>query len=328
MRLLAINRTNDALFKNIFGVEERKHITLDLINSFFEYEGTETLADFNFMDRELDPEREDGKRSLLDIAGFTSTGTRVNLELQVAPDWFMGKRTMFYWSILYRWLSRGDNYSNLKRTVMLNILDFNFFPLEKCPDYHNCFGIYNSKNHYQLTKDLELHFIELPKLRLDLAKDRNLTAAEIEKMQRLEKWARYFSRHTKLEDLEAIAMGVPAMQEAIKAENYFHDFGEWWRYEQAELATKNRASEIETATMIGLERGRAEGIAEGRVEGIAEGRAEGIAEGREEMQVDSALTLLKIGINVEIISESSRLSVARIEELAKEHGYTVNYDKY
>ena len=115
-------------------------------------------------------------------------------------------------------------------------------------------------------------------------------------------------------------MGVPRVQEATGAENYFHDFGEWWRYEQAELATKNRASEIETATMIGVERGRAEGI--------AEGRAEGIAEGREEMQVDSALTLLKIGINVEIISESSRLSVARIEELAKEHGYTVNYDKY
>ena len=95
-------------------------------------------------------------------------------------------------------------------------------------------------------------------------------------------------------------MGVPRVQEAIQAENYFHDFGEWWRYEQAELATKNRASEIETAVQMG----------------------------REEMQVENAISFLRMGLNVHIISEGTKLSLDRVEELAREYGYTVNYDKY
>ena len=56
MRPLAINRTNDAVFKTIFANEKHKDITLSLINAVFEFEGTGQIQDITFLDRELDAE--------------------------------------------------------------------------------------------------------------------------------------------------------------------------------------------------------------------------------------------------------------------------------
>ena len=52
-----LNRMNDAFAKFIFANEARKLLTLDLVNSFFEFEGTAQITDFKFSDRELDPDR-------------------------------------------------------------------------------------------------------------------------------------------------------------------------------------------------------------------------------------------------------------------------------
>ncbi len=55
-----LNRMNDAFAKYIFANEARKILTLDFINSFFEFEGTAQITDFSFSDRELDPDRKRG----------------------------------------------------------------------------------------------------------------------------------------------------------------------------------------------------------------------------------------------------------------------------
>ena len=50
---------NDALFKSIF--KKNSDITLALINSVFEFQGTTLISDIEFIDRNLDAEEEDGK---------------------------------------------------------------------------------------------------------------------------------------------------------------------------------------------------------------------------------------------------------------------------
>ena len=64
-----LNRMNDAFAKFIFANNARKQLTLDLVNSFFEFEGTAQITDFTFSDRELDPERKLGKGVVLDVVG-------------------------------------------------------------------------------------------------------------------------------------------------------------------------------------------------------------------------------------------------------------------
>ena len=161
-----LNRMNDAFAKFIFANEARKLLTLDLVNSFFEFEGTAQITDFKFIDREQDPDRKWGKGVVLDVVGESSDGTLVNVEIQLQQFDDMDRRTLYYWAQLYtRRLLSGEDYDNLNRTVAINILDFRLFSDEIWPDYHSCFAVLNTRNaEHALTKDLEIHFVELPKL--------------------------------------------------------------------------------------------------------------------------------------------------------------------
>ena len=236
MEILGLNRMNDALFKNIFA--QNNDITLSLVNSVFEFQGTALITDIEFIDRNLDIEEEGGKESRLDLLGRASDGTVVNLEIQVAKQEYMGRRSLYYWSRLYNELKSGEEYTELKRTVTINILDFNLFEKKKYPSYHSCFGVYDLKTGNQLTMDCELHFLELPKWHLKKVKETN----------RLERWLSYFSKKTSLQELEEIAMLEPAIKKAFEAETVFtQDEINRRRYELREKNQRDRIAQINYA---------------------------------------------------------------------------------
>ena len=78
-----LNRLNDVLMKYVFAREDQKEVTLSLINAVFAAENYALLEDFQFLDRELDPENREDKEARLDILGRSSDGTSVNVEVQV-----------------------------------------------------------------------------------------------------------------------------------------------------------------------------------------------------------------------------------------------------
>ena len=208
-----LNRMNDAFAKFIFANEARKLLTLDLVNSFFEFEGTAQITDFKFIDREQDPDRKWGKGVVLDVVGESSDGTLVNVEIQLQQFDDMDRRTLYYWAQLYtRRLLSGEDYDNLNRTVAINILDFRLFSDEIWPDYHSCFAVLNTRNaEHALTKDLEIHFVELPKL----------AATKRENTRHLERWLRYLSPKTTMEERRRLAMEDANIHTAMEAEKEF-----------------------------------------------------------------------------------------------------------
>ena len=228
---------NDALFKNIFA--QNSDITLSLINSVFEFQGSTLILDIEFIDRNLDADEDDGKEARLDLLGRSSDGTVINLEIQVAKQGYMGRRSLYYWSRLYNELKSGEEYTELKRTVAINILDFNLFDRKKYPSYHSCFGVvYDIKTGNQLTSDCELHFLELPKWNLKTVKETN----------RLERWLSYFSKKTAVKELEEIAMLEPAIKKAFDAEKIFtQDEINRRRYELREKSQRDRIAQINYA---------------------------------------------------------------------------------
>lgn len=236
LQILNLNRMNDALFKNIFA--QNSDITLSLINSVFEFQGSALISNIEFIDRNLDAEEDDGKEARLDLLGRSSDGTVVNLEIQVAKQGYMGKRSLYYWSRLYNELKSGEEYTELKRTVAINILDFNLFDRKKYSSYHSCFGVYDIKTGNQLTSDCELHFLELPKWNLKTVKETN----------RLERWLSYFSKKTAVKELEEIAMLEPAIKKAFDAEKIFtQDEINRRRYELREKSQRDRIAQINYA---------------------------------------------------------------------------------
>ena len=202
---------NDALFKSIFA--KNSDITLSLINSVFEFQGSALIAEIEFIDRNLDAEEEDGKESRLDLLGRSPDGTVINLEIQVAKQKYMGRRSLYYWSRLYNDLKSGE-------------------------DYNSCFGLYDIKTGNHLTSDCEIHFLELPKWNLKSVKETN----------RLERWLSYFSNKTTVQELEEIAMIEPAIQKAFNAESIFtQDEINRRKYELREKNRRDRIAEMNYA---------------------------------------------------------------------------------
>ena len=246
-----LNRMNDVFAKYIFANEERKKLTLGLINSFFDFEGTAEIIDLAFKDREMDPDREEGKGAVLDVLGECSDGTLVNVEIQLEQFEEMGRRSLYYWAKLYqRRLLKGEDYETLFRTVTINILDYALFPDAKWKDYHSCFAVLNTKDlHHALTKDLEIHFVELPKWHYKKGA----------KMRRLERWLAYLSSKTTMEEREALAMVDEDIRTAMEAEKEFvQDYEYMSAYDRREKYLRDQRAHEKFV--------RNEGVAEGKVE--------------------------------------------------------------
>ena len=282
---------NDALFKSIFA--KNSDITLSLINSVFEFQGSALISDIEFIDRNLDAEEDDGKESRLDLLGRSPDGTVINLEIQVAKQKYMGRRSLYYWSRLYNDLKSGEDYTELKRTVAINILDFNLFDKKKYPAYHSCFGLYDIKTGNHLTTDCEIHFLELPKWNLKSVKETN----------RLERWMSYFSNKTTVQELEEIAMIEPAIQKAFNAESIFtQDEINRRKYELREKNRRDRIAEMNYA--------------------IEEAVEEALNEEREKYaqeEENRVVRLIKKGKSLDDILDFSSLPPERVQQLFTEN---------
>jgi predicted transposase/invertase (TIGR01784 family) len=141
---------------------------------------------------------------------------------------------------------------------------------------HSCFGIYDVKTGCQLTDKLEIHFLELPKYKNKSVKD----------MNRMEKWAAYFSPSTPDEELAEIAASEDAIQEAMEVEDMFtKDEVAKRSYEKAEKFRRDQAAQLKYAE----EEGRKEGEKIGEEKGI-----KAMIAAMKELNVDKATTIDKI----------------------------------
>ena len=171
---------------------------------------------------------------------------RDNIEMQVNALAAMGERSVYYWARNYADLKRGEEYDRLNRTVAINILGFNLFDVSKYPDMHSCFGIYDMTTGCQLTDKLEIHFLELLKFKEMNVKD----------MNRMEKWAAYFSPSTPDEELAEIAASEAAIKEAMEVEDVFtKDEMARRSYEKAEKFRRDQAAQLRYAEQKGEEKG-------------------------------------------------------------------------
>lgn len=241
------NPLNDVLFKFIFGKEERKQITIDFLNAVLNPSLGHTIQDLQFSNTEMSPEHDHDKLTRLDVACVLDSGEQVDVEVQVANKKDMARRTLYYWSQMYLMsLPAGKTYRNLKPCITINLVNFSFLPQE---EPHALYGIYNPTNKHQLTKDLAIHFLEIPKY----AKQEKKPITEMSKMER---WLAYFANQLDRKGKEELAMSEAAIQNAMEAARIFLNNTEERRlYINREMARMDRESQLEEAHKEGLEEG-------------------------------------------------------------------------
>lgn len=157
---------NDVVFKKLFGENHDKILLIQFLNSVLHAD----ISDLTIREEKLTIEKVEDKQGILDIKAELKNGERINIEVQLLNQHNMIHRTLFYWSKLYSEnFKKKGNYSDLKKTIVINILGFNL--LEEVP-FHSSYHLYEDKFKVLLTDLIEVHFIEFPKF-LSIEKDLN-----------------------------------------------------------------------------------------------------------------------------------------------------------
>lgn len=178
-------------------------------------------------------------------------------------------------------IKKGQEYSELKQCISINIINFNLFD---CSSYHSSFSLREDTRHDRLTDKCAIHFFELKKI--------NKSKPNTE--DRKELWMQLIDAESEEEfdmltntNIEPIKKAVVAIKE-MDADEEIRE-----KAFQRETALRDRASAIRFSREEGIK----EGLREGRKEGIAEGRIEMIRNLMETMGMDAKTAMITLKIN-------------------------------
>lgn len=250
----------DIIFKRLFADERNSDILHAFISDILDipYDSINKIA---IQNPELIPYGADEKFSRLDLK-LEVNDKLINVEMQINDDGYFRDRALYYWSRLFTSeLKEGENYSLLKQSISINIINFNMF---ECTDFHSAFVIMEENRHELLSDKCAIHLFELKKIN----KKPNPS-------NKKELWMQLINAESE-EELEMLSdTKVPAIEKAV---NVIIDMSNDSKIREEarirEKALHDKATALKTAT----DRGIAEGMKIGMKKGRAEGRAEGIAE--------------------------------------------------
>ncbi|MCI9260038.1 MULTISPECIES: Rpn family recombination-promoting nuclease/putative transposase [Romboutsia] len=264
----------DYIFKNIFGNENHPKILISFLNACIKPKSP--ITSVKIKNTELTKEYIEESFSRLDVLATTQDGEIVNIEMQRADEKNMVKRSLYYWSKIFSSSYQGKGrYSSLPRTICINVLDFNLLDEEH---FHNTYILKNKENNNLLTDTLELHFVEIPKMK------------EIDQNDMLSLWTAFLNdpNNEKLIELEA---KYEELHEAkVELARLSRDPKEAEKYRMRENAINERRNFfLETLD-------------------------KGLKEGEKKAKIKIALKL-KESLDINTISEMTDLSVSELEEI-------------
>ena len=231
---------------------------------------------------------------MLDILAKIDDKEYCNIELQIAMQENIIERILYYWARIYvRSMKKGNDYKSLKRTIQVLITNFEVKDLESL-EYHTKWEIIEEKGRKKiLTKDLEVHIIEMPKI---------YKLSKKEQKQELIKWIYFFENPENKK-------GWGYMQKEEEIEE-IKEAREKLRV-ISEDEKMQRIAELRQKAIWDERAGREYERKEGMKEGIKEGRAEG----KKEKSIEIAKKMKEKSLDIKLIEELTGLTKSEIEKL-------------
>ncbi|PIC64079.1 hypothetical protein CSV79_08455 [Sporosarcina sp. P13] len=153
----------DYAFKQLFGIERNKRITVVFLNAILKRTGRNRIKDISFTTTEAGGEHEEDKQSRLDLLVVTDAGEWINVEMQFTNKYDMVNRSIYYWADVYRKpMKHRMGYKELNPVIAINILNFGLF--DQTEKFHTTYHLYEDEERFKLTNIMEFHFIEMDKL--------------------------------------------------------------------------------------------------------------------------------------------------------------------
>ena len=288
----------DFVFKNIFGSEKHPNILISFLNATLKPKDLITAVEIKNTD--LNKGYIEDKFSRLDVKATTSNNEIINIEIQLKTPFSRGandilslplqenpllkneynmiKRSLYYWSKLYSdQLNEGEDYSVLRRTICINILNFKYLKTRK---FHSGYRLKEIYSNEELTDVAEIHFIEIPKLE-EGSDEKDMLVAWIE-----------FLKNPESEKVRSLEMSIDEIREAkdelIRMSN---DDTQRELYEMRAKTLKDKISALNEAERKGIQKG-------------AKNKA-----------IEIAKSMISIGLDKDTIAKSTGLDLSEVEKL-------------
>ena len=196
--------------------------------------------------------------------------SQMDLEIQLAPFPLWPERSIFYLSKMFTGeIHKGQDYEVLQKCIHVGILDFMLF--EEDDEFYSCFHLWEDHRRRMYSDKLEIHILELPKL-----KERDYPDTE------LLNWARFFNAEQK-EEFEMAAEASPYVKKAFeRLMDISEDEEKRLEYEAREKAIRDHNYLMNYNLKRGLEEGREQGLQQGLKQGLEQGVQQGLKQGLEQ----------------------------------------------
>lgn len=298
----------DFAFKKLFGTEKNKEITIVFLNAILKRTGRNMIKEVIFNNVEIGGDYETDKQSRLDILVTTQDGHQINVEIQFANKYDMVNRSIYYWSRLYAdQILRGMPYTQLKPTIVINILNFNL--ISKTDLFHTSYHLYEDEERFRIDNVMELHFIEIPKLLMHWKEDRLDPWNDV-----LARWLLLLGMVDQREQTyyEEIYKGLEAI--AMKDEHLQDAFANWNEISVEPaglLAYRARLKEVldEESFLQEAKLREQAALAQGLEQGLEQGVEKGLREANEKV----AMKLIQKGMEIEEVANLTGLTVEEIQ---------------
>ena len=256
----SLDPKNDLVFKMFFGHPDNQEHLIRLLSAILKPPRPIRAVRIQ---AEAEPAKNavDGKEIALDLLVELEGGELINVEMQTEPRPARRARALYYWARVHAGqLLRTQGYVTLRRSVVIWILNFRELEGER---FHSVFRVREIHDNEELSEQLEIHFLELPKL------DKALKSDE----PKLLLWGKFLVASTDSE-LEQLAMQDSDLQKAKAALDRLSQDPE--ARALAEMRDRARISyqlDLGKAHEEGIEQGIEKGIERGIEQGITKGEA-------------------------------------------------------
>jgi predicted transposase/invertase (TIGR01784 family) len=275
--------------------------------SFVKALGIEIEGKIIATNTKMPPDKMDGKKSELDVRIQTSCCKDINIEVQRAKTIdFIERLITYQCKRAIEPTAKGKNYKRIKKVITIAICKKSFL---KSPLYHNTFHIKN-RNIYineKLIDKIEIHIIEMEKFRkptiYEEDPNQNNTIIKTKKdlkNNRKHQYLKFIDDETTHEERkEIVKMGDEGLEASMKCLELALQNGAFDEYFYQKLNEAHQENIINEEIEKGIK------IKEEKIK----------KEGKIEEKEKICIKLKNKGIPIEIISETTGLSISKIKKL-------------
>jgi len=299
--------TNDYIFKKLFGEEKDKIILISFLNALFkEYDFLPYIEDVTIKNSETTKSYDVEKQSRLDIKAKIDNETYIDIEMQNRTYFDLIDRGIYYCSkILAEETVKGRNYKYPKVVSIWIINDEldsdNPHFKRKNPievDKHITIPGAIDKDYILTSDKVTIVYIYLKKFKDGLYHEE------------IENWIKFVNNYENYNTYDA---GIKEAKEKLSKLRY--DDETLTVIKSIEEKEMDNEAEKYNSHQKGLEEGEKKGIKKGLKEGLKEGIKKGKEEGLKEKSIEIAKNMLKLNVDINIISQSTGLSIREIKSI-------------